>query len=66
MLVSLVNIQALLTGETINWENLHGKQYDTIKMGMKEGTWGDEHWVFYATDVLLKTTSETNDVLYVG
>lgn len=38
MLVSLVNIQALLTGETINWENLHGKQYDTIKMGMKEGT----------------------------
>lgn len=25
-----------------------------------------EHWVLYATDELLKTTSEANDVLYVG
>ena len=35
-------------------------------MGIKEGTCGDEHWVLYATDELLNSTSETNDVLYVG
>ena len=35
-------------------------------MGIKEGTWCDDHWVSYATDELLNTTFETNDVLYVG
>ena len=35
-------------------------------MGIKEGTWYDEHWVLYATDKLLNTTSETNDVVCVG
>ena len=35
-------------------------------MGIKEGTWRDEHRVLYTTDELLKTTSETNDELYVG
>ena len=35
-------------------------------MGFKEGTCYDDHWVLYATDELLKSTSETNDVLYVG
>jgi len=34
-------------------------------MGIKEGTWCDEHWVLYATDELLNSTSETND-LHVG
>ena len=35
-------------------------------MGIKEGTWCNEHWVLYTPDLLLNTTSETNDVLYVG
>ena len=35
-------------------------------IGIKEGTWWDEHWVLNTTDQSLKTTSETNDVLYVG
>ena len=35
-------------------------------MGIKEGVWCYEHWVLYATDELLNSTSETNDVLYVG
>ena len=34
-------------------------------MGIKEGTWCDEHWVLYTTDKLLNTTSETNDILYI-
>ena len=35
-------------------------------MGIKEGTWWDEHWMLYITDELLNTTSETKYVLYVG
>lgn len=36
-------------------------------MGIKEGTGWDEHWVLNATDDLLNTTPETDDVLlYVG
>ena len=35
-------------------------------MGIKEGTCGDEHWVLYATNESLNTTSKTNDVLYAG
>jgi len=35
-------------------------------MGIKEGMWGDEHWVLYTTNESLDTTSKTNDVLYVG
>lgn len=35
-------------------------------MGIKEGTWCDEHLGLYTTDKLLNTTSETNDVLNVG
>ena len=35
-------------------------------MGIKEGTCCDEHWVLYATNESLNTTSKTNDVLYVG
>ena len=34
--------------------------------GRKGGTRWDEHRVLQATDELLKTTSETNDVLHVG
>ena len=34
--------------------------------GMNEGPWCDEHWVLHVTDKLLNSTSETNDVLYVG
>ena len=30
----------------------------------KEGILCDEYWVLYATDELVKTTSETNDVMY--
>ena len=29
-------------------------------------TWCNEHWVLEATDKLLNTTCETNDVLHVG
>ena len=35
-------------------------------MGIKKSTLCDEHWMLYAIDELLKTTSEINDVLYVG
>ena len=35
-------------------------------MGIMEGTECDEHWVLYTTDESLNSTSETNDVLYVG
>lgn len=35
-------------------------------LGIKEDTRCDEHWVFYATDELLNSTPETNDVLCVG
>ena len=35
-------------------------------MGTKEGTGGDEHWVLYATNEFLNTTSKTNDILYAG
>ena len=53
------NKQELLEGR---WEGGCGNWM----MDIKEGTWCDEHWVFYATDELLNSTSETNDVLYVG
>ena len=32
--------------------------------GIKEGTWCDEHWVFYATEESLNSTSETNNTFY--
>ena len=35
-------------------------------MDIKEGTWWDDQWVLDTTDEWLKTTPETNDVLYVG
>jgi len=35
-------------------------------MGIKEGTWCDEHWVLYATDESLNSTPETNKTLYVN
>ena len=35
-------------------------------MGIKEGMGCDKHWVLYATDEFLNSTSETNDVLCVG
>lgn len=34
-------------------------------MGIQEGTCWDEHWVLYAADEPLNTTSKT-DGLYVG
>ena len=34
-------------------------------MGTKEGTC-DEHWVLYVSDKSLKSTSETNIVLYIN
>ena len=45
-----------------------GKARDLFQfnVGIKEGKWCDEHWVSYAADKLLDTTSETNDVLYIG
>ena len=39
---------------------------DNWVTGIKEGIGCDEHWVLYATNELLKTSSETNDVLHVG
>ena len=35
-------------------------------MGFKEDTCGDEHWVLYAINESLNSTSETSDVLYSG
>ena len=32
-------------------------------MGIKEGTWSDEHWVLYATDESLNSTHKTNNTL---
>ena len=34
-------------------------------MDIKEGTWSNEHWVLYATDASLNSTSETNNTVYV-
>ena len=36
---------------------------DNQVIGIQKGTWYDEHWVLYTIDELLKTISETNDVL---
>ena len=41
-------------------------EWDRLVMGIKEGTCCDEHWVLYAANESLNTTSKTNDVLYVG
>lgn len=35
-------------------------------MGIREGAWGDEHWVLYAIDESLNSTSDTNDTVYVN
>ena len=35
-------------------------------MGIKEGTWCNEHQVLYATDESLNFTTETNNTLYVN
>ena len=35
------------------------------QMGIKEGMWCNEHWVLYAIDKSLNSTSETNNILYV-
>ena len=35
-------------------------------IGMKEGTWGDEHWVLYVSVESLNSTLETNIMLYVN
>jgi len=42
------------------------RNVESLVMGIKEGTWSDEHWVLYATNESLNTISKTNDVLYVG
>ena len=34
-------------------------------MGIKKGIWCNEHWVLYATDESLNSTSVTNNTLYV-
>ena len=35
-------------------------------IGPEEGSCGDKHWVLHATNESLNTTSEINDVVYVG
>ena len=35
-------------------------------MGIKEGIGCHEHWVLYATDESLNSTSETNNIVYVN
>ena len=58
----------LLIMET-NQGSLEGRgmgRWGNWGMGIKEGTWCNEHWVLYATDESLNSTSETNKVLYVG
>lgn len=35
-------------------------------MGIKEGMCGDGHWMLYATNESLNTTSKTNDAFYVS
>ena len=47
------NIKRRWEGGRVNWV-----------MGIKEGTWWNEHWVFYATGKLLNSTSETKNTLY--
>ena len=41
------------------------KKSDTLsfQMDIKEGTWCNEYWVWYATDESLNSTSETNNKL---
>ena len=36
------------------------------KLVLKSSLLCDKHWVLHTTDELLNSTSETNDVLYVG
>ena len=35
-------------------------------MGIKEGTYYDEHWVLYVSDESLSSTPETTATLYVN
>ena len=35
-------------------------------MGIKEGTYSDEHWVLYVSDKSLNSTPETIIILYVN
>ena len=46
-------------------EGMVGGERDNWVMGFKKGTWWDEHSVLCTNSELLKTMSETNDVLYV-
>ena len=39
-------------------------EWDRLVMGSKKGTYCMVHWVLYATNESLNSTSETRDVLY--
>ena len=47
-------------------EGRGGGEWGNSMMGIKEGACCDEHWVLYATNESLNTTSKTNDALYSG
>ena len=54
-----------------NWGLLAGERgggggWPTWVMDIKEGTFGDEHWVSYVSDESLASTPETNTALYVN
>ena len=42
-----------------------GRGWAKWVMGIKEGTWWDEHWVLCVNDQSLASTLETNTTLHV-
>ena len=43
-----------------------GERWVRWMIGIKEGTYCDEHWVFYVRDESLRSAPETNIALYVS
>ena len=41
-----------------------GGEWDSLVMGIKEGTYCTVHWVLYASNESWNFTSKTRDVLY--
>jgi len=62
--LSIKNLELTYTNEYVIV--IQTNHYLAFKYCIKEGTCCDEHWVLYATNESLNTTSKTNDVLYKG
>ena len=43
-----------------------GEGWTKWVMGIKEGIYGDEHWVLYVSDESINSTPEINITLYVN